>query len=197
MIKAIIFDWHGVLDETKLERSLKMTAEFAGITVEEVKAKIRPTERLYTAGKLGREIFWRGAQKMFHLTDEQLEEVRSPLFVVKRIMPLWEKLPELKKHYRLGILSDCSLTKAELIRETVDLSLFDHVYFSAEKQRLKDEPEFFLDLAKALEVTPEETLYIDDNERHIATAKALGFHTCHFRTMEDIENALDEAATGK
>ncbi len=185
MIKAIIFDWHGVLDKTKLELLIEKLSEITGLNLDQVKDLIKPIEREWAKGE-DPKIFWNKVQKIFNLAEGQVSEAKNSILRIIKYQPLWNRLPELKHKYRLAILSDNPRDKVQLIREEADLSFFEAVHFSCERHLLKDSAEFFLGILKELNEKPENCLYVDDKKVHTDTASKLGFKTCTFKTINDL-----------
>ena len=54
---------------------------------------------------------------------------------------------------------------------------FDHLYFSCDLKMMKPGEAIFRHVLDAEGFLPEETLFIDDGERNVATAARLGIHT--------------------
>ena len=54
---------------------------------------------------------------------------------------------------------------------------FDHLYFSCDLKMMKPGEAIFRHVLEAEGFLPEETLFIDDGERNVATAARLGIHT--------------------
>jgi putative hydrolase of the HAD superfamily len=54
---------------------------------------------------------------------------------------------------------------------------FDHLYLSYQCKQMKPSPEIFRVMLEGQQATPEETLFIDDGQKNIEAAKALGIHT--------------------
>lgn len=192
MVKAIIFDWHGVLDETKLELLIEKLSELTQLDKEEIRNRMHKYERSWVTGTEAPEVFWKEIKQIFHLTNENINEAKSMLMTVKEYEPLWKLLPDLKTKYKLAILSDCPLDKVEVIRTKADLSFFQEINFSAEKHLLKDSEEFFLSILRDLDLKAQECLYVDDKEKHTNTAKSLGFQVCLFGKIEDLEVSLSK-----
>lgn len=188
MIKALIFDWHGVLDQTNLEGAVKKISDFKKVTPEYVKKLSRPYEEDYICGSDPQE-FWGNIQKVFSLSDKELLEVENYILEITPSVSLWEKLPALHSSYITAILSDSPLDKAGEIRK-FNLKDFDHVYLSAEKGLSKSDNAFFLNLIADMNVRPDECLYIDDSQKNIEIAGKLGLKTCLFNSTEDLFMAL-------
>ena len=85
---------------------------------------------------------------------------------------------------RLYLLSNISIGFAENYRNVPSvyrvLSLFDGLVFSGPIHMAKPDPAIFRFLLEKYRLSPEETLFIDDNPKNIETAKQLGLHTFLF-----------------
>lgn len=92
-------------------------------------------------------------------------------------------LKELKeKNYNLYALTNFSSEKFALSKKRFDfLNIFDGTVVSAEEKLVKPNPDIFLLLCKRYNFIPEESVFIDDSEANIKTAKELGFKTILFK----------------
>jgi glucose-1-phosphatase len=197
MIKAIIFDWHGVLDRTRYEDLISIISELTHKSREYVKETISPFERSYAAGLISPDHFWSSVQSLFKVDDIQMTLLKNSILVVRKNYELWEKLELLGKLYQFAILSDCPLDKVQKIRNEVSLSDFRVVHFSSEAHLLKNSDSFFTNVCTELGFSSSECLYVDDSFKHIQTAQRLGFRICHFKTTEDLNVALKKQAFKK
>jgi len=95
-------------------------------------------------------------------------------------------LLELKKKYKLAIISDAPRMEAWLRLAAMNLDeFFDVVITSADVRKTKVHYAPFKAALKALKVKPEEALMVGDRvERDIKPAKALGIKTCFARYGE-------------
>lgn len=190
MIKAIIFDWHGVLDETKFDDLLVSLSKQTNQPKEKVITKLLISGRAYSAGLMEPEKFWPEIQTKFGLDDIELKKAQESILSIRKYLPLWERIEALAKLYKFAILSDCSIDKAAMIRDRVNLRDFSVVHFSCEKKVTKNDKEFFEGIVAELNVPREQILYVDDTYFHLITAESLGMQTCHFHTIDDLNNAL-------
>lgn len=190
MIKAIIFDWHGVLDATTFHGFLQKLSELSGLPNKEIETRLAPFERQYIVGEMEPSTFWDKLQKYLKLTDRALSQAQEYRASIEKNEDLWKLFPKLKNGYTLGVLSDVSQDKVNMIRQKADLSFFTAAHFSCERHLSKHSLEFFRGILQELRVAPEETLYVDDSEKHIQTAKSLGLQTCLFRRLEDLLQLL-------
>jgi putative hydrolase of the HAD superfamily len=68
---------------------------------------------------------------------------------------------------------------------------FRGIVISGEVQMMKPEPEIFEYLLRRYELTPGNTVFIDDLQPNVQAAKALGMHTVWFRDAVQCEKELD------
>lgn len=94
------------------------------------------------------------------------------------------RIPELKaKGYRVALLSNTNAFVASWIRHDilgVGLDSYidrEHQYLSFEMKCMKPAAEIFEKLLEREGFVPEETLFVDDSEANLQSARALGIHT--------------------
>jgi putative hydrolase of the HAD superfamily len=68
---------------------------------------------------------------------------------------------------------------------------FRGIVISGEVRMMKPEPEIFEYLLRRYELTPGNTVFIDDLEPNVQAAKALGIHTVWFRDAVQCQQELD------
>jgi FMN phosphatase YigB (HAD superfamily) len=130
------------------------------------------------------------------LTDEQIDQAWNAILInlPKENIDL---LFELKKHYRLFLLSNTNeihekaFTKMMMddFGENVLNKVFEKVYFSHLMNKRKPDPEIFEQVLKENNLVAEETVFIDDSPQHIEGAKQVGLQTFLFKkekTLADI-----------
>ena len=190
-IKAIIFDWHGVLDKVKFENMVKLLSEKSTISLEDTKRILKDecNERGYVTGVIETSTFWRLVGERFH--EENAQIAKEMILSFSSNYGLWSVLPFLSSKYFLTILSDCPQDKVDTIKNIVNLSQYFKMYhFSSFIGKSKDDDAFFK--MKDIGYKQEEMIYVDDNPKHIETARRLGFKTFLFReqTVEEAENFI-------
>lgn len=180
--RALIFDWHGVLDHVTFESFIQKSS----LPVQKIKTIIHADERAYSAGTLSPAEFWNIVQKKFPISRPFLTKIRKYVVSFSPNQVLWDALPKLHQQYQLAILSDCPADKLAVIKEKANLSAFSAAYFSCDQHLTKDQDTFFLELTRIIDKKPKECLYIDDSPIHIATANRLGFQTHLFTSAEKL-----------
>lgn len=190
MIKAIIFDWHGVLDESTYRGFSKFLAGVIRMDAAWIRGQVSAYEQQYIKGEIAPEVFWSELQAKLGLDHAQHSQAREHLLTVRLNQDLWKQLPELQAHYRLAVLSDCPSDKLAFIRKTANFEHFAATQFSCESVTGKDDPAFFLAVCKRLGVQPAQCLYVDDTSKHIETAARLGFYTHLFVGAESFNKLV-------
>lgn len=70
------------------------------------------------------------------------------------------------------------------------LHWFDGRLVSGEEKTRKPFPDIYQLLVERFEINPSTAIYIDDNARNLAPAAEIGFSTIHFKSPEQLEEAL-------
>jgi putative hydrolase of the HAD superfamily len=98
---------------------------------------------------------------------------------------------------RTGILSNIGDAIAEGIRGRLPwLAGFDHCTWSHALGMAKPEPAIYLAAAQALNAQPARILFIDDIEKNIAAARAVGMRAIHYTDYAGFERAMREQGFG-
>lgn len=193
MYKALVFDWHGVLDRRTFKGMLEIMAHeiFCNVHIdnkgnlvgyndilEQIKKDFQEDGYRYASGSLTPEQFW---NKMAEICPGNAMEV-AQLYIrgmdLDRI--LINKIPELSQLYKFAILSDCPEDKLSNIRKEVNLDWFSALSFSCETGLLKSDKKSFRDISEKLRIEPKNCLFIDDNLNNVNTAERAEFNTHHF-----------------
>lgn len=190
MVKAIIFDWHGVLDKIKFEDLIDKIVAIKNAPKDSINQTLREYGNDYASGKLSSGEFWSELQSKFSLTDTVIRDLKFHILRISLNYELWSQLNDLKNKYALAILSDCPSDKAEIIRKNTNLSLFKAVTFSSDVGLTKGSIHFFNNILTKLDLPTEDCLYVDDSEKNILFASKIGFKTCLYRTLNDLKVAL-------
>lgn len=100
-------------------------------------------------------------------------------------------IQELRPRYRLGILSNASSDDVlERVFSPEQRRIFDAITFSHHVGHTKPEPEMYAAAAARLGVAPEECVFVDDQERHVAGAEAAGMRGVLYRNLAQLKAEL-------
>jgi putative hydrolase of the HAD superfamily len=200
MIKAIIFDFEGPI----------VNWEAKGRKVYDKHEEHRNLER-DTIRNLFKEYFRGGHVGKFHTLADFVEKTKPPIDItieelneilgeVNSAMHLRPKMiayvKELKKKYKIALVSNFTSELEELLRELFDVyHLFDLVINSYNLEVKKPDSRIYKHALKKLGVQPEETAFIDDLEENVRGAEAIGIKGIVFKNFKqcksDLENILN------
>jgi putative hydrolase of the HAD superfamily len=182
-IRAILFDYGGVLAEEGFREGLKEIARWHGLDPENLHRLGGDVvyESGYVVGRGDEAAFWQmmcrrsglpGYESRF--TDEILRRfaLRPEMMTAVRTLR--------RRGYLTAILSDQTDWLERLNARDRFFEEFDQVFNSYRLGKGKRDSTLFDDALRELEVEPAETLFIDDNAGHVARAAARGMHTILF-----------------
>lgn len=188
IIRAVFFDYGGVLAEEGFREGLRAIGAKAGLDPDET---FRVGRKVafgggYTTGLVGEAEFWRGFREATGITAGDLE-LRDEILVRFVLRPeMVEHVKECRSQgYITCMLSDQTNWLDELDRRDGFLRHFDRVFNSYLIGKSKADPSVFRDVAEAVGVSTEEALFIDDSEGNIKRAQGEGMNTILFTGLEE------------
>jgi len=180
MIKAIIFDFFGVLCSDGYWDSVKHTEgrseEFIVLSDE------------VSMGKISwKEFVARLAERTGKTEAELLAGYAS-----QKINPeLLAFIIKLRRSYKTALLTNASRETINLLTKDVPLeSAFSEVLVSSDVGMIKPDPRFFQLALSRLAVKPEEAVFIDDSSKYIIAAKELGMETILYNNFGQMKAEL-------
>jgi putative hydrolase of the HAD superfamily len=194
MIKAVIFDFGGVLAEEGFREGLlaiagkrKLNEESFFRTAEETIYKTG-----YVTGKAKEKAYWDVLLKETGLKDDyrrlRTEIIRR--FVLRPdMLSIAGKLRD--SDYIVAVLSDQTNWLDEINRKTPFFGRFDYIFNSYVLGKSKRDPSVFRDVAKIIGFNPHQILFVDDNAQHIKRASEAGLRTIHFTGIDDFRSELE------
>jgi len=177
MIKVIIFDVGSVITFTDWKKVYSNVAEILGIDPSIVINYHRDNLDALLVNKLTFSDFVEFLNKYIRtLTVENVKEVwtSEALKMVQVDRKLLNYIDKLRINYELFILTNASES-----RMYIDVALdlyqhFDHVFISCKEHLMKPEKAFYQKALLFANTKPEETFFIDDNEKNVVAGQALG-----------------------
>jgi putative hydrolase of the HAD superfamily len=183
MIKAIFFDYHGVLDKHNFQQMLEILAKGSfkqgdfNVYRQSFFEKYAVLCNSYSSGQILPEHFWSKLLKD-GLDIDLLSKARDYILTIEKNQTLIKQINLLKARFELGILSDCPLDKLEFLKHSWQLKrYFKYTIFSSEITLDKQDPEYYLEMTHQTKYQRSEIFYIDENPENVNLAKKLGFET--------------------
>ncbi len=192
-LKAVLFDFGGVLAEEGFREGLKSIARCEGHDPDKFfdTAADAAYSTGYVIGRTDEHEYWEFLRRTAGIRGSE-EELRHDILSRFILRPWMLNLVESvrKKVDIVAILSDQSNWLDELEREYVFFRKFDRVFNSYHLGKGKKDATIFTDITAELGVKPSEALFIDDNEGHVRRAREKGLHAVLFRDRGDLEARL-------
>lgn len=201
-INAIIFDLGKVIVETDLDKTLSAFKAMQNNSDVETRNFFEyELFHQFELGQLSQNDFFQKVKEKLSLNGEIdiIEKAWNSM-----ILGIPQKnirlLQNLKKNYPTFALSNTNSSHATILNAQLQEhhqinsihDLFHKVYFSYELKLGKPDKKIFEYVLADLNLTPEQTLFIDDNKDNIRTSKHMGFQTIHLTQQDKLEDELKQ-----
>ncbi len=198
-VRAVIFDFGGVIVRTEDQTPRRRAAERLGVSLEELYHAVfdSPTAALATIGLASAEAVWASVAERFRLDPQALAQLRADFWAGDRCDDaLVTFIRNLRPGVKTGILSNAWPDGRAIIAERFGLrDAVDDIVISAEVGIAKPDARIFALAVDRLGVAPHEALFVDDFLRNIEGARAAGLQALHFRdarqAVADVRAMLD------
>jgi putative hydrolase of the HAD superfamily len=196
-IRAVSFDWGGVISTYPAGNFTQTAAALLGISVDEFHRVYYSFNHIMNKGRERPEeatAMWSAVLNGLGKGDE-LD--RFMAFLKSRPAAIIDQdIVRLIKHLKsaglkIGLLSNASLDAASDIKTSGINDLFDAALFSAEIGFIKPEPQAFHLLSEKLGVPLAEMVFIDDSAKSLASAGELGYEPILYRGYDDLAATLE------
>lgn len=193
MIKAIIFDWGGVLTKGKHTDSIiRLLEKKFNTPIRNHKPSFGSFMDMMDFQGLGFEEFVNRVNKEFNLkvTVGGMEAIFSKAIILNT--EVIDFVKRLRAKYRVVILSNNNELTIRLLRTEHKelLDLFEKAYFSCEVGEYKPDKGFFEYALRNLSIKAVECLFIDDKQKSIEAAEKLGMKSILFKSNPQLEKQL-------
>jgi putative hydrolase of the HAD superfamily len=193
MFKAILFDFGGVLAEEGFRDGLKHIAEQKGIDPDVFfsTAEAIIYETGYVTGLTTESVYWDTVRERTGITgkDRDLRGEILKRFVLRPRMIASVDLLR-SQSFKVAMLSDQTNWLDEINEKTGLFRHFDRIFNSYHLNKSKREMSIFAYVCRQMDVTPGETVFVDDNKSHIDRAVNAGLKTIYFKKIDDYEKKM-------
>lgn len=200
-ITAIIFDFGGVILDLDFREMNKCFVNLGVKDFEDMysRKKANPLFRYLEEGKINEEEFYNRFRRTTRpgLTNEQIKVAWNALLAGYRKEAL-NTLTSIRHKYKLYLLSNTNSIHLAAFNKMYEEEIgkgslqdyFDKIYYSHEIGFRKPGKEIFEIVLKENNLSPSETLFIDDSIQNLDPAKELGLQTIFLKPgmgIEDLE----------
>ncbi|HHJ39641.1 MAG TPA: HAD family phosphatase [Methylothermaceae bacterium] len=193
MIKAILFDFGGVIAEEGFREGLKALARQQGLDESQIfQAGMDAVyESGWVKGRGSEHNFWQIMAQKTGLRGDP-EVMREAILERFRIRPAMLALVDnlRRRGYLVGLLSDQTEWLDELDRRHGIYSHFDKLYISYRLGKGKRSSSLFQELTHDLDLLPEQILFIDDSPDNIQRAREFGWQGIVFTDEDTLSDQL-------
>lgn len=201
MIKNVLFDFSGVLADLN-ENTIIEKLGYDKKTAKYLTSIIFKTElfKAYQRGEISNENF---SLYLIFRHPEFAKEIRHILSSnISQVLTLNPDMINLSKtlkenNIKTFIMSNTTPETASIIRNSDFAQYFDDFILSTETHFLKPTDICFEYACYKLNLKPEETLFIDDKAKNVATAKEIGMHTILYKNPQTASAEAENLIFGK
>lgn len=193
MIKAIIFDWGGVIGKDLSPSIYSDMSKINRMSPELMKESIKEEQKLFQTGKIVDVEFWKRIGSKLCIEPKTVENIWINAFKEKAKIDsdVENIITDLNaKGYKLAILSNMIKPFGRSNGEKRFYKLFSAVIFSHEAGMRKPDEEIYIHASEKLGVEPDECIFIDDKERNLLPAEKIGMKTILFKNAEQLKKDL-------
>jgi FMN phosphatase YigB (HAD superfamily) len=192
-IEAIIFDIGGVLNRLQPNDNLRALESRLGLANGDLLRLVfdNPVARESSLGRATREQIWDVVTQQLHLPAADFSKLETDVWACY----WWDEellafARSLRPRYKTGILSNAWAGARQEMQEHINGDTFDVIVYSSEEGMLKPQPEIYLRTLERLGVAASEAIFIDDMQRNVDAAAALGMHGIVFAGSADVRAAI-------
>ncbi|MGB7875357.1 MAG: HAD family phosphatase [Anaerolineales bacterium] len=194
-IRAVFFDFGGVIGRTEYQAPRQHLAERLGMEYEDVVKIVfqSPSSDRAGIGKISAEEHWTEVTKRLRRPVSETETIRDEFFagdVIDR--EIVEYLRSLRPDYYVGLISNAWPDLRDYIIEQKFEDAFDHMVISAEVGVMKPEARIYQIALEQAGVSPNEAVFVDDFYENIEGCQEVGMHGIHFQSPQQAMGELKQ-----
>lgn len=183
MIKAILFDFDGVLtiDATGSQSICNYICKKTGLGAEEFKKEYYKYNNDLLYGKINHENIWealcKGVNTKIDISILYESFINTP--IDSQMIAIVDRLK--KQNYKIGMVTDNKKDRIDDIVKYYDWNkVFDAITISAEVGSGKDYSEIFVKIIECFNLTANECVFIDNQEKNLIIPKSMGMNVIYF-----------------
>ncbi len=192
MIKAIIFDWGGVLIQNPSQGLISYCANILKITEKNFIKEYNKYHQEFEKGFLSEDQLWEKICSSLHIEKPLIPSLWGFAFraVYREQNEMFALASNLKKKgYKIGVLSNTEKPAMQIFYER-HYDMFDATVFSCTEGTRKPEQKIYQRILEQLHIQPKDAVFIDDNPEYVAGAKKMGIHTILFTGYSQAKKEL-------
>ena len=194
-IRAVFFDFGGVIARTEYQTPRQHLAERLGMEYEDVVKIVfdSPSSDRAAVGEISAEEHWREVMKRLRQPMSDIETIREEFFagdVIDR--EIVNYLRSLRSDYYVGLISNAWSDLRDYVTAQKFEDAFEHMVISAEVGVMKPEAGIYQIALEQARVSPDEAVFVDDFYENVEGCQAAGMYGIHFQNPEQAMNELKQ-----
>lgn len=193
VLKAVVFDWGGVLMRTVDASGRRKWEQKLGLPLYAVDRVVHGSRSWKQAqsGIITDAEYWADVAAQLGINETDLAEFRHDYFSGDQLdVEMVAFIRQMRPRFKMALLSNASPQLRELLEKLNVADLFDVVVISGVVGVQKPDPAIYHMVLERLGLAPAETIFVDDFVRNVSAAEKLGMHTLHFRAGMDWQAEL-------
>lgn len=196
MIRAIIFDFGGVLQKKEINRDLiTILANIIDVTPDSIKPLWnKHHDDLLTGNLTSKEFIGVLADELNYQynVNEIYSKWAEKISITKSSINhnLINYIRTLRQKYKVYVLSNMIDLAEEDEALTRLKRQFDGYFTSYRLGSRKPQPEIFRKLLAEINLKPDECIFVDDNKKNIIASVSLGFHSIQYESAKKLKGKL-------
>jgi putative hydrolase of the HAD superfamily len=199
MIKAIFFDFDGVLTihgSGSYTTCTNIQKHVPDVPIGQILKCYRVHQSKLLLGQTTHADVWKDFCACIG-KDLDIEVLHEAFRNTPMNVDIMELCKKLKGRYRLGIITDNSKERIDLLKDEMKLSsIFDVIVVSGETGVRKDSDATFMQALALAKCCAEECVFIDNNESNLTAPKKLGWNTIFYDDKKNDVHSLIEELDG-
>jgi epoxide hydrolase-like predicted phosphatase len=195
-IRAVIFDFGGVIVRTEDRSPRQQLASRLGMTYEQLSDLIfnSDTARRAALGEISTQEHWDAIRIKLGLSLQEFPAVPRDFWGGDSLdLDLVDYIRSLRPQYKIGLLSNAWDDLRDMLENGWKISgVFDTIVISAEVGVVKPDPEIYHIILERLGVAPAEAVFVDDFSENVVGARAVGMHAIRFKNSHQARAELDQ-----
>lgn len=182
MTRAIAFDWGGIFTEGTFDSdAVTNLARLCGVAEERIEVTYYPLMAEFEAGAFDIHEFTTRFREESGLSFDDQEFRATFLGSGKERPAMYRVLAAVPNSYRVAVLSNNVPVLCDRVREDPRMARVESFLFSNELGVRKPSAAAYRALQEALDLPPQEIVFIDDNAANVEACRELGFTGIHYR----------------
>jgi putative hydrolase of the HAD superfamily len=193
-IKAVIFDWGGVLIDDPRPALMKYCAKALGVSEE---AYIKAHNKFmddFQKGLLSEQTFWAKICRELNRPKPQVPSLWGDAFraAYSPRTDMFSLVARLRKNgYRTALLSNAEVPAMQFFDE-LRYDMFDVAVFSCAEGMIKPDRKIYEITVARLGCQPGQAVFMDDRQENINGAKEAGLNAILFKNIEQLKTDLHQ-----